>query len=82
MTTYTITKIQGYKCLLEVEPYEDYLHVIFSSVLETPQQPPETRRQFEMFLESADLQRLITALTMTQYNWHQHNTTEKQYERS
>lgn len=77
-TTYKISKSEGYECLLEAAYYPDYVHVTFSTFIEVPNVLLEPRKQFEMFLEPEELQSLLTALTITQYDWHQHNkhTTE------
>lgn len=76
-TVYRIVKKSGYECILEVTPLDDYIHVTFSTSIEVPDRKPEPRRQFEMFMEPQELHRLITALTMAQYDWHQHNTTQE-----
>lgn len=80
MATYRILKLEGYECVLETTTYPDYIHVVFSTTLQIPHNPPEARKQFEMFLEPSDLHRLINALTMSQYDWHQHNTQGIYYE--
>lgn len=74
---YTLSKIQGYECVLEATAFPDYIHAVFSTVVEVPDQKPEPRKQFEMFLPPGDLQRLITALQVTQYDWHQQHNTER-----
>lgn len=75
MQQYKIFKNTGYECILQVENYTDYIHVVFLTRVEIPEQKlSETRKQFEMFMEPQELQQLITALQMSQYDWHQHNT--------
>lgn len=75
MQQYRIVKKPGYECVLKVENYHTYIHVTFwtQDVAHGPESP-KARKQFEMFMEPTELHRLITALQMSQYDWHQHNT--------
>jgi hypothetical protein len=82
MATYRINKLEGYECVLETTVYPEYTQVVFVTTMETPQNHAEVKKQFQMFLAPEDLHRLITALTMTQYDWHQHNTQGNTHERS